>query len=136
MTTNNRYCLPRIPSYLFGTKCHIYSKTSCQVKSEKTFRSSHRRCSVRKGVLRTFAKFTGKHLCQGLLAQMFSCKFCESSKNTFFTDLQNISVRLLLDVRGSIAKVVLTLEHRLKSSTHLHWHILIVTSTLTREMLT
>ena len=30
-------------------------------------RSSHRRCSVRKGVLRNFAKFTGKHLCQSLL---------------------------------------------------------------------
>ena len=29
-------------------------------------RSSHRRCSVRKGVLRNFAKFTGKHLCQSL----------------------------------------------------------------------
>ena len=31
-------------------------------------RSSHRRCSVRKGVLtRNFGKFTGKHLCQSLL---------------------------------------------------------------------
>ena len=30
------------------------------------YRSSHRRCSVRKDVLRNFAKFTGKHLCQGL----------------------------------------------------------------------
>ena len=29
-------------------------------------RSSHWRCSVRKGVLRNFAKFTGKHLCQSL----------------------------------------------------------------------
>ena len=29
-------------------------------------RSSHRRCSVRKGFLRNFAKFTGKHLCQSL----------------------------------------------------------------------
>ena len=27
------------------------------------FRSSHRRFSGRKGVLRNFAKFTGKHLC-------------------------------------------------------------------------
>ena len=27
-------------------------------------RSTHRRCSVRKSVLRNFAKFTGKHLCQ------------------------------------------------------------------------
>ena len=54
-----------------------------------------------KGVLRNFAKFTGKHLCQSLffnkvadaacnfikketLAQVFSCEFCEISKNTFF----------------------------------------------------
>ena len=29
-------------------------------------RSSHRMCSVRKGVLRNFAKFTGKRLCQSL----------------------------------------------------------------------
>ena len=29
-------------------------------------RSSHRRCSVRKGVPRNFKKFTGKHLCQSL----------------------------------------------------------------------
>ena len=50
-----------------------------------------------KGVLRNFAKFAGKHLCQSLffnkvagniikketLAQVFSCEFCEISKNTF-----------------------------------------------------
>ena len=30
------------------------------------YRSSHRRCSVRKSVVRNFAKFTGKHLCQTL----------------------------------------------------------------------
>ena len=52
------------------------------------------------GVLRYFAKFTGKRPCQCLflnkiaclrpaillkkrLAQMFSCEFCEISKNTF-----------------------------------------------------
>ena len=47
-----------------------------------------------KSVLRNFAKFTGKHLCQSLffnktcnfikkeaLAQAFSCEFCEISKN-------------------------------------------------------
>ena len=28
--------------------------------------SSHQRCFVRKGVLRNFAKFRGKHLCQVL----------------------------------------------------------------------
>ena len=30
------------------------------------FRSSHQRCSLRKGVPRNFAKFTGKHPCQSL----------------------------------------------------------------------
>ena len=29
-------------------------------------RSSHQRCSVGKGVLRSLAKFTGKHLCQSI----------------------------------------------------------------------
>ena len=38
------------------------------------------------GVLKNIAKFTEKHLCQNLitLAQVFSCKFCEIFKNTFF----------------------------------------------------
>ena len=31
-------------------------------------RSTHRRCSLRKGVLRNFAKCTGKHLCQSLFS--------------------------------------------------------------------
>ena len=77
-----------------------------------TTRTSDQRCSVRKGVLRNFAKFTGKHLCQVLfynkvagpepaallkketLAQVFSYEFCEISENTFS---QNTSERLLLD---------------------------------------
>ena len=57
----------------------------------------------KKSFLRNFAKCTGKHLCQDLffnkvagaacnfikketLAQVFSCEFCETSKNTFFTE--------------------------------------------------
>ena len=57
-------------------------------------RSSHRRCSIRKGVFRNFVKLTGKHLCQSLsfnkvagcnfikketFAQVFSYEFCEIS---------------------------------------------------------
>ena len=55
-------------------------------------KSSHRRCSVRAGVLRNFSKFTGKRLFQSLsikkdtLAQAFSGEFCEISKNNFFTE--------------------------------------------------
>ena len=57
-------------------------------------RSSRRRCSIWKGALRSFEKFTRKHPCQGLcnfikketLAQVFSCEFCKISKNTFFAE--------------------------------------------------
>ena len=56
----------------------------------------------KEGILRNFAKVTGKNLCQSLflnnvadlrpatllkketLAQVFSCDFCEISKNTFY----------------------------------------------------
>ena len=66
-------------------------------------RRSHQRCSLKKGVLKNFTKFTGKHLCQSLfliklqawdlqlieketLAQVFSCKFWKTCKSTFFTE--------------------------------------------------
>ena len=67
------------------------------------------RCSIKKCVLKSFAKFTGKRLCQSLfltkaesfnfikketLAQMLSCEYCEFFKNTFFTEY--LSGRLLL----------------------------------------
>ena len=57
---------------------------------------NRRRCSMKKGVLRNFAKLTEKHLRQSLFfnkvvnfikkeiqAQVFFCEFCEISKNTF-----------------------------------------------------
>ena len=64
-------------------------------------RSTHQSYSVGKGVMRNFAKFTEKHLCQSLffnkvaglslqlylketLAQVFSYEFCEVTKNNFF----------------------------------------------------
>ena len=71
-------------------------------------RSSHRRCSVRKDVLRNFAKFTEKHLCQGLFMsgpkacnfikkrlwhRCFPVNFAKVLRTLF---LQNTSRRLLL----------------------------------------
>ena len=61
----------------------------------KIIRSSRQEVFCKKGALRNFSKFTGKHLCQSLffskiagfrpetLAQVFSCEFCKTSKNTF-----------------------------------------------------
>ena len=45
-------------------------------KNLTKFRNSHQMCSLKKDVLRNFAKFT----------EVFSCEFCEISKNTFFTE--------------------------------------------------
>ena len=43
------------------------------------FRSSHRRCSIKKAILKHFVIFTGKHLCRGLLfnkvASHHACNF-------------------------------------------------------------
>ena len=72
------------------------------------FRSSRFKVFWKKGVLRNFTKFTGRHMCQDLffskkeslglrpqacsfikkesLAEVFFCEFCENSKNTFFTE--------------------------------------------------
>ena len=59
---------------------------------EKQNRSSRLDVFCRIGVFRNFAKFTGKHLCQSLFfneetqAKLFSCEFCEISKNAFFIE--------------------------------------------------
>ena len=60
-------------------------------------RSCHQRCSVKKGVLRNFTEFTGKHLCQRLfqalacnfikresLAQVFSVNFVKFLRTLFY----------------------------------------------------
>ena len=51
-------------------------------------RSSHRRCSVRKGVLRNFAKCLRPATLfkKEILVQGFSCEFCKTFKSTFFTE--------------------------------------------------
>ena len=47
-------------------KNHFWKLENCFDKYLRQGRSSRRRCSVKKGVLRDFAKLTGKHLCQSL----------------------------------------------------------------------
>ena len=82
------------------------------LKNKSHYRSSHRRCSERKGVLSNFAKFTGKHLCQSLFFnevaglrlwkerpwyRCFHVNFVKF-RRTFF--LQSNSGRLLLSLWG------------------------------------
>ena len=67
-----------------------------------TCKSSHQRCSAKKGVLRknTFARvsFLINFIKKETLAQVFSCEFCEISKSTFFcrTPLVAASAHLCL----------------------------------------
>ena len=64
-------------------------------------KSSQQRCSIKKGVLRDFTKFTGKPFCQGLFLNKvaglrykgFTVNFVKFVKTPF---LQNTSGRLLL----------------------------------------
>ena len=79
--------------------------------SKQPLRSSHQ-CSVRKGVLRNFAKFTGKHLCRSPFFKKvasLACNFIKKeARHSCFPvnfvkflrtpSLQNTSGRLLLAV--------------------------------------
>ena len=70
-------------------------------------KSSHRKCSVKYGLLKNFAKFTGKHLCWSLFAGLkgwnfikkriqhkcFSVKIAKSLRTPIF---KNICEQLLL----------------------------------------
>ena len=56
----------------FVMKNDLYSVNLCLWSS--SYRSSHQRCSVRKGVFRNFAKFTGKHRWHRIL-----CKFLRTT---------------------------------------------------------
>ena len=90
-----------------------------------------------KGVLRNFAKFTGKHLCQSLffsiklqasvcnfiikevLAQVFSCEFCEISQSIFSHRTAPVAAsvfRILLILNLSF-KIILTSKESSENAT-------------------
>ena len=57
--------------YLFEESVNDFRPLTFFTKS--FIRSSHCRCSVKKGVLENFAKFTRKHLCQSLSFNKVEC---------------------------------------------------------------
>ena len=50
------------------------------------YRSSHQRCSVKKLFLKVSQNSQENFIKKETLAQMFSCEFCETFENTFFTE--------------------------------------------------
>ena len=58
-------------------------------KKINMFKSSHWRCSIRKSVLKNFAKFTGKHLLQKEFSdtgKRLAQEFCNIFKNSFLAE--------------------------------------------------
>ena len=96
----------------FPTKEVIW-KTS--QNSQIITRSSHRRCSLRKGVLRIFSEFTRKHLCQRLLKKSLWHRCFPMNLAPLRTPfLQNTSERLLLNHKKQSSGCVLS-ENVLKN---------------------
>ena len=54
-----------VGNYMFKVNTRN-TRTRCEIWSKLTIKLPERRKSVNKGVLRNFAKFTGKHLCHSL----------------------------------------------------------------------
>ena len=92
------------PNYSVGSD---QDKAEIQYDQWSTHKSSHQRCSMKKSVLRNFAKFTGNILARPdsqacnfikkeTLAQVFSYELCKISSSTF---LHNTYGRLLLYTR-------------------------------------
>ena len=80
-----------IPSILKWQERKIFTKL---VPLQTPSRSSHRRCSLKKGALKNLWKFTGKHLgwslfltkLQTFRPQVFSCEICKVCKSIHFEE--------------------------------------------------
>ena len=85
-----------IPNILKWQERKIFSKL---VPSQTPSRTSHRRCSVKKGVLKTLQNFTGKHLRWSLFLS-FRCFLVKFVKFLRAPILKNICEWMLLPFLG------------------------------------
>ena len=106
--------------YCHTTNVVYISDTKSKEYKAGRYRSSRPEVCSKKGVLRNFTKFTGKHLCHrvffnkvaGLrpatllkktLAQVFSCEFSEISKNNF--SYRTPPVAASGDIKGTLMQI-------------------------------
>ena len=110
-TSKNTFFIEQLKSLFLKFNSCFQRSLGQRAMPLSPIRSSHRRCSVKKGVLGNFAKFTGKHLCQRLFLnkvvglrpaallrrslwdRCFPVNFAKFLRRSL---LQNNSVRLLL----------------------------------------
>ena len=111
---------------LFAVECFNFSAFVFIVS---LVRNAHRRSSIKEGVLNNFAKFTGKHLCQGLffnkvaglacnvikkeiLTQMFNC-FAKFLRTHFSQNNSGSCFRLVIQDRNKIKKQLQWLKQQI-----------------------
>ena len=65
-TKKGNVLLPKSDYIFKHIKVYFSSDASIFISEKALFRSSHQRCSIKRGVLKNVSKFTGKRLCQSL----------------------------------------------------------------------
>ena len=74
------YIFIRDLSYMVDIRSQVHANmlptNDTKIKQQRVIRSSHPKCSVKKRVLRNFAKFTGKNLCQSLFFNKLQASVC------------------------------------------------------------
>ena len=74
-------------SSVINSKNFYFTESQCfdiiKIRKISSYRSSHQRSTVKKGVLRNFVKFTGKRLCQSLWHRCFPVNFAEFLRTPF-----------------------------------------------------
>ena len=94
---------------------HLLTINKKQSYKQNIERSSHQRCSVKNGVLKNFANFTGKHLCWSLfnkVAGLFSCEICEIFKNTYLEEHLRRTASALSTINILIKGTVMQIERK------------------------
>ena len=94
-------CRKKNPGYAPAIMAQLMPWTTRACILQRIFRGSHWMCSVKKGVLKNFANFTGKHLCwrsllliklqvfsgKGAPTQVFSCETCENLRTPILKNI-------------------------------------------------
>ena len=96
-----------IASFCTNIEIHVLATIMCKSKEKKNWimnitdiRISHPEVIYKKGALKYFAKFTGKHLCRSLSV----CEFCEIFKNTYIEEHSQLATSMETKLWGNIKR--------------------------------
>ena len=93
---NIRSCYEKLIHYLFKKQFSEMKKKKEKIRNRANFGSSRQRCSIKKGVLKNFTTFTGKHLCLSLFFNKLGCFWKQTGTRWLFLDTDRNRVWILL----------------------------------------